>query len=308
MSQDLSNTLARELTLPLGGEYDPDELLRSLKDYATKLGDISLSTEKEIPSLPNELSEIITQISKFTKVIFPWRYLYPVVIVKLREVLSSFDAVSDESQEEERTIINNIDKLFFQRFKDAPPFTIQRICDLLSEPKKFYKTKLKYLHAIDKVLTVISHAKVYCLSPPVSLSSDSKFSPPAKRLKHELSTASTIIVSSDSTSSNDRNLTDHSLHFFNEEISKPEYSIVCKIPEKTLDNSPPLSEQYLECSVSEADSTTLNGVRTIQDSNETRDGNEAKSEEQTATQNEEISHLEPEAVKKDNLIETTHND
>ena len=283
MSQEnLSKTLSRELTVPLGENY-PDELFRTLKDYVTKLGDISLLIDKEIPSLPIELSDIITQISNYAKILYPWRYVYTIIIVKLKEVLSSFDQVPDEKQEE-TTIMKNIDKLFTQRFKKAPPFTLQRVCDLLSEPKKFYKTKQKFLRAIDKVLTVISHAKVQCISPLPSLSSESRFSPPAKRLKQELSTASTVIISSDSTSSSERSTTGHSIHFFNEEIEETESSILENtISKKILDNSPPVSEQYLECSVSEADSTTANGVRSIQDSIEAKDENEAKTDEQTET-------------------------
>ena len=297
-SQDnLSNTLSRELTVPLA-ENDPDEQLRSLKDYVTKLGYISLSIDKEIPSLPSELADIVTQISKFAKVLFPWRYLYTIIIVKLREVLNTFDQVPVEKYEEETTLMENIDNLFSQRWKKAPPFTIQRVCDLLSEPKKYYKAKLKFLRAIDKVLTVVSHAKVHCISPPPSLSSESKFSPPAKRLKHEVSTASTITINSDSTSSSERNTTGHSSHFFNEEISQLEsnsYSFEKKISEKTLDNSPPVCDQYLECSVSEADSTTVSAVRSVQDSIEAT--------ETPATENKKTSQFEAETVKEDIHLE-----
>ncbi|KAI9273879.1 PPP4R2-domain-containing protein [Helicostylum pulchrum] len=37
------------------------------------------------------------------------------------------------------------------------PFTIQRLCELLIEPKKYYKMFVKYLRAIDKVLSVTSY-------------------------------------------------------------------------------------------------------------------------------------------------------
>ncbi|KAI6650882.1 hypothetical protein LOD99_5722 [Oopsacas minuta] len=120
-------------------------------------------------------------------------------------------------------------------------------------------------------MTVISHAKVTCASPPQqsSYTPDSKFSPPAKRMKHEISTASTIVFSSDSTSSSERTSS-----FFPEEVSV-DLGKVEKICEKAQDSSSPDCEQDTECSVSEADSTTLNGIRNLQDFIEGKDDNEA---------------------------------
>ncbi|KAI7906611.1 PPP4R2-domain-containing protein [Cokeromyces recurvatus] len=37
------------------------------------------------------------------------------------------------------------------------PFTIQRLCELVTEPKKYYKMYIKYLRAVEKVLLVNSY-------------------------------------------------------------------------------------------------------------------------------------------------------
>lgn len=256
-----TSSLSRELTVLLP-ETDTEQTLSILTEYVSKLGELTVLTDSEIPTLPNDISDIFCQISENAQILYPWKYLYTVLIVKFKEVLSTFEEVTADHREEQSSMLAHVDSLLVQRFKQAPPFTIQRICDLLSEPKKFYKSKLKYIRAFEKVMTVISHAKVQCLSPTrhSSTSPDSKFSPPAKRMKHEVSTASTVIFSSDSTSSSERNsivlpLTSSS------ELSLPPVTSKCEKEILKLPDTPPECEQDTECSVSEADSTTLNGVR-----------------------------------------------
>ena len=41
------------------------------------------------------------------------------------------------------------------------PFTIQRLCELVIEPKKYYKMYIKYLRAVEKVLSVTSYWEEY---------------------------------------------------------------------------------------------------------------------------------------------------
>ena len=42
-----------------------------------------------------------------------------------------------------------------EMFTEAP-FTIQRICELILEPEKYYKNTNKYIHALLKCLLVVS--------------------------------------------------------------------------------------------------------------------------------------------------------
>ena len=256
-----TSSLSRELTVLLP-ETDTEQTLNILKDYVSKLENVTVLTDSEIPILPSEVSDVFCQISEDAHILYPWKYLYTVLIIKFKEVLNTFDEVTADRREEQTSMLEHIDSLLVHRFKQAPPFTIQRICDLLSEPKKFYKSKLKYIRAFEKVLTVISLAKVHCRSPTrlSSASPDSKFSPPAKRIKHEVSTASTVIFSSDSTSSSERNsivlpLTSSTEVSLPLEPKKSEKEIL------ELSDTPSGCEQDTECSVSEADSTTLNGLR-----------------------------------------------
>ena len=52
---------------------------------------------------------------------------------------------------------------------DGPPFTVQRLCELLSTPHKHHRTKLKLLSALDKLLSVTSVISESFSDPHVSL-------------------------------------------------------------------------------------------------------------------------------------------
>ena len=61
--------------------------------------------------------------------------------------------------------------------------------------KNMDQSKLKYISAFKNVMTVVSHAKVHCTEKRSSSSPDSILSPPAKRMKHEVSiTVGTTIL------------------------------------------------------------------------------------------------------------------
>ena len=176
----------------------PVKLLKILREFVSKLGDVTVLTDSEFPNLPTEISDIFRQISKDAHLLYPWKYLFLVLILQFREVLNTYDEVSAVYRKEQTSMLQYIDSLLVQRFKQEPPFTIQQTCELLSEPKKCYKSKLKYIRAFEKVMTVSSCAKVHCHTPKrpsSSMSPDSIFSPSAKQMKHEVSiTVGTTIL------------------------------------------------------------------------------------------------------------------
>ena len=243
MPQDnISTPRSSELSIPIP-ESECQDFFKVLSEYISDIGEISLLSDKLTPALPNEISDIISQISSNAKVLFPWQFLRPALMIKLKEVLSDFPPVSEDKHEEERNSYKNIDNLLLQRFKNAPPFTLQRVCDLLTEPKKYYKMKIKFIRAVEKVLTVISYAKVHYQSPPLASNcSEPKFSPPPKRLKQEVSNASAIIVSTDSNLSGKSN-SGQLTHSFIEEKSKSDVNdeIYNKTGSDKIENG-----QYLE--------------------------------------------------------------
>lgn len=58
------------------------------------------------------------------------------------------------------------------------PFTIQRLCELVIEPKKYYKMYVKYLRAVDKILSVTSYWEDFVNSETNKQGEDNKVEVP----------------------------------------------------------------------------------------------------------------------------------
>lgn len=54
-----------------------------------------------------------------------------------------------------------------QTFDTYPPHTIQRLADLILQPRAHYKALAPYLHAVDRTVQVTSGTNIYPLPPPI---------------------------------------------------------------------------------------------------------------------------------------------
>lgn len=63
--------------------------------------------------------------------------------------------------------LNSITSTLDTLFAKHPPHTIQRLAELIIEPKQHYKTINSYLHAVDRVVHVSSGAHVFPLPPAI---------------------------------------------------------------------------------------------------------------------------------------------
>ncbi|GJJ12144.1 hypothetical protein Clacol_006385 [Clathrus columnatus] len=73
-------------------------------------------------------------------------------------ILRYFNSTMDakEAQDAQQHIFDHLDD-----FDDAPPFTIQRLCELCLWPRKHYKTISKYLRAVERTILVTSTKAIY---------------------------------------------------------------------------------------------------------------------------------------------------
>ncbi|GJJ12077.1 hypothetical protein Clacol_006318 [Clathrus columnatus] len=73
-------------------------------------------------------------------------------------ILRYFNSTMDakEAKEAQQHIFDHLDD-----FDDAPPFTIQRLCELCLWPRKHYKTISKYLRAVERTILVTSTKAIY---------------------------------------------------------------------------------------------------------------------------------------------------
>ncbi|KAG9235437.1 hypothetical protein BJ875DRAFT_360579, partial [Amylocarpus encephaloides] len=66
-----------------------------------------------------------------------------------------------------QVLLTSIKSTLQSLFTKHPPYTIQRLAELLLFPKQHYKTLSSYLHAVDRVVHVTSGAHVFPLPPAV---------------------------------------------------------------------------------------------------------------------------------------------
>jgi len=122
----------------------PIEELRKeqLKDF--------VSSEKKV--VTEELLAILEEISKTGVSIYPWEHMKVLLSTKLREIVADFTATDTNSFSQATETLNSI-LSNLQDFREAP-FTLQRLCELLLQPRQYYHSSKKYLFAVEKMVTV----------------------------------------------------------------------------------------------------------------------------------------------------------
>ncbi|GAA5986242.1 hypothetical protein JCM5350_007597 [Sporobolomyces pararoseus] len=106
--------------------------------------------------------ELLEQISSTNVVDADWPILRDMIKYKLAQAIDGFLALGppyplspEEAYEIRTRAYETID------YFTGPPFTIQRLCELLLNPRSCYKSLSKYLRAINRVLSVTSEQSVF---------------------------------------------------------------------------------------------------------------------------------------------------
>ncbi|KAL9657310.1 hypothetical protein ABK040_011530 [Willaertia magna] len=103
----------------------------------------------------NILNSILTTISLNEEMInnFNWNELYYFILFKIHLFCNDNNFIKENNLKE---IIQSIEE-HFKKFKNSPPFTLQRLCELLSQPNKHYKRLKHLLCSIEKCVNVNSY-------------------------------------------------------------------------------------------------------------------------------------------------------
>lgn len=115
---------------------------------------------KDIPPI---LEDYFRSVAKTGKTLFPWQHLKTAFIQKVESVMEQFNK---EDPCDHLKPVPNVEKMKFdemrlrildamQRFTGAP-FTVQRICELVTQPKKHYTQCDKFMRGIEKNVMVVS--------------------------------------------------------------------------------------------------------------------------------------------------------
>ncbi|KAM6977599.1 serine/threonine-protein phosphatase 4 regulatory subunit 2-A-like [Aplochiton taeniatus] len=130
-----------------------DTVLDALKDFESK--------GKKEPS--PVLEQFLCHVAKTGETMVPWGQFKSYFLCKLEKVMDEFRM----SMPEQRLITNsNVENIPFEETKErilkivdgynGIPFTIQRLCELLVEPKRNYTGTDKFLRGVEKNVMVVS--------------------------------------------------------------------------------------------------------------------------------------------------------
>jgi serine/threonine-protein phosphatase 4 regulatory subunit 2 len=114
-------------------------------------------------TVPTVLEEYLSRIAVTGATLFPWSKVKPLLLYKLDIVLKEFQ---ERAPLIHPTHCPNVDDVKFEEMHKrlilaldqftGTPFTIQRLCELLTFPMKHYKKVDKFMRGIEKNLTVVT--------------------------------------------------------------------------------------------------------------------------------------------------------
>lgn len=130
-----------------------EALLDELTDFVSQ-------KPAEIPSV---LDEYLCHIAKTGDTLFPWHKLKPLLCRKLELVMNEFHKVSPT---DDLPALPNVEVFKYDEMKEkvleavncfnSAPFTIQRLCELVVDPRKHYKRTDKFMRGLEKNVLVVS--------------------------------------------------------------------------------------------------------------------------------------------------------
>ncbi|CAH0560617.1 unnamed protein product [Brassicogethes aeneus] len=132
---------------------NPEELLQSLEEFS----------KLKPHDIPRELEEYLCFVAKTGDPVYQWGAIKTLFREKLINVITEFyeSCASMEIQACPNVEIFNYDSMknFILEKLDtfvSAPFTVQRICELLTTPRKEYNRIDKYMRALEKNILVVS--------------------------------------------------------------------------------------------------------------------------------------------------------
>ncbi|XP_015379958.1 PREDICTED: serine/threonine-protein phosphatase 4 regulatory subunit 2 [Diuraphis noxia] len=113
--------------------------------------------------VPVELEEYLRYVAKTGNTLFQWTLVKPFIREKIMNVIAEF---VEQSSLSDIPPYPNVDPFNYEAMKtmllerfdtfNGPPFTIQRLCELLSCPRKEYNRVDKFMRAVEKNILVVS--------------------------------------------------------------------------------------------------------------------------------------------------------
>ncbi|XP_022205996.2 serine/threonine-protein phosphatase 4 regulatory subunit 2 [Nilaparvata lugens] len=140
------------------------EIVRFVMDNAEEILQSLESFSKLKPKeIPKELDEYLGYVARTGDPVYQWQYVKCLFHEKLLKVITEF---YENSPSFDNPPCPNVDPFNYERMKTSllerldnfhnAPFTVQRICELLTSPRKHYGRVDKFMRAIEKTILVVS--------------------------------------------------------------------------------------------------------------------------------------------------------
>lgn len=127
-----------------------------------------------LPTIPKSLEDYLIHVAKSGNTVFPWNKIKPLIKSKLEIIIREFNESCPEGHLPK---MPNVDVFKFNEMKErimeqlesytGTPFTIQRLCELLVQPKRHYKRTDKFMRGLEKVMLVVSTVDPITTNPNV---------------------------------------------------------------------------------------------------------------------------------------------
>lgn len=131
-----------------------------LEDVLMELNRFEKNPSENIPTI---LERYLKHVAKTGNTNFPWSKMKPLFRIKLENVISDFSAISPT---DEIPPVPNVDVFNFAAIKNKVfeqldafagiPFTVQRLAELLTTPRRHYKRTDKFMRALEKNMLIVS--------------------------------------------------------------------------------------------------------------------------------------------------------
>lgn len=130
------------------------------EDYLDALTAYSRNPTPEIPPI---LEQYLNGVAKNGETLFHWQLLKPLIVGKMEKVIGELKKGLNSEIIPTRPNVENVrfevmhGRIMesLQKFNGAP-FTIQRLCELLIDPKQHYKRSDKFMRGLEKNVLVVS--------------------------------------------------------------------------------------------------------------------------------------------------------
>jgi len=155
----------------------------ALLEFAASAKAGSLPSGLDAP-LAEELEAIIREVARTGATNgYSWDALRRLLAHKMELVLGDFwrdvpDLQLQEGESFERSAVEPLTRSLLELRRDGAPFTVQRMCELLAEPRGVYKSTRKYLYALQRAVLVTSTEEALAIQTPATGFSAAAFATP----------------------------------------------------------------------------------------------------------------------------------